>query len=111
MSAPPAILKRGVWGGEQVLLTVGETKAVLRLGCAEGELPAPIKLDSSGRFSLPGLFSTQTGGPSTSADRAVRARFDGVVHDNRLTLTVERGAATETYQLTHGLQSKVIRCL
>lgn len=111
MSAPPATLATGAWGGEQVALTVGPDKAVLRLGCAEGEFAAPVVLDGDGRFSLAGLFTAYGGGPSTSAERPGQARYEGVLADGRLTLTVRRGAAVETHQLTHGARSKVIRCL
>jgi hypothetical protein len=111
MSASPATLAAGSWGGEQVLLTVGADKAVLRLGCAEGEFSVPIRLDRDGRFSVPGLFTSYGGGPTTSDERAVKARYDGVLAGGRLTLTVRHGASTETYQLLHGMQSKVIRCL
>ncbi len=111
MSAPPATLAAGTWGGEQVVLMVGADKAVLRLGCAEGELATPILLDRDGRFSLPGHFTSYGGGPSTPGERAVKARYEGALVGGRLTLTVRHGASTETYQLMHGTQSKVIRCL
>lgn len=104
-------LAEGSWGGEQVALTVGKEKAVLRLGCAGGEFAAPIRLDDQGRFSLSGVFTAFGGGPSTASERPAEARFDGVVENGRLRLTVRHGASIENYQLTHGVQAKVIRCL
>lgn len=109
MSAPGA-LGQGVWGGEQVTLTVGENEAILRLGCAEARIAGPIRLDDTGRFDADGLYTAFEGGPSTASERPVKARFEGVVSGEQLSLTVQHGA-TETYRLTRGLQSKVIRCL
>lgn len=111
MSAPPTSLAAGHWGGEQVVLTVGVDKAVLRLGCAEGEFAAPVVLDGGGRFSVAGIFTAHGGGPSTPGERPVKAQYVGTLAGERLTLIVRHGASSETYQLTHGLQSKVIRCL
>ncbi len=104
------MLAPGVWGGEQVTLTVGESEAVLRLGCAEARIAGPIGLDQSGRFDADGLYTAFEGGPSTARERPVKARFQGVVTGDQLSLTIRHGA-TETYRLTRGLQSKVIRCL
>jgi hypothetical protein len=112
MSPPPAALEPGTWGGEQVVLLVSEDKAVLRLGCAQGEFRAPVRLDDDGRFSRPGLYTPYVGGPSPAGgERAVKAEYQGKVDGSRLTLTVRHGASTDTYQLTRGVQSKVIRCL
>jgi hypothetical protein len=111
MTGAAESLIQGQWGGEQVTLSVGSDKAVLRLGCAQGEFAAPVRLDGSGRFSTAGLFTAFTGGPSTSAERPVEARYEGVIEDGRLTLTVRHGASTDSYSLTHGMQTKVIRCL
>jgi hypothetical protein len=111
MSAPPNTLEPGTWGGEQVVLTVGPDRAVLRLGCAEGEFAAPITLDRNGRFARAGRFTAHSGGPTTPEERAVEAQYDGAVSGDRLTLTVRHGGSADTYQLTRGQQSKVIRCL
>jgi hypothetical protein len=110
-SASPA-LEEGNWGGEQVVLMVGADKAVLRLGCAEGEFPVPVRLDDHGKFSNSGLYTPYSGGPSPAGgERAVTAEYQGKVDGSRLTLTVRHGASTDTYQLTRGVRSKVIRCL
>ncbi len=111
MSAPSTTLAPGAWGGEQVMLTVGADKALLRLGCAEGELPTPIRLDAGGHFAVDGPFTAHGGGPSTPDEKALRARYEGVLTGDRLTLTVRHGKATDTYVLNQGLQAKVIRCL
>lgn len=111
MTAPPQTLAPGVWGGEQVALQVGVDKAVLKLGCAEGDLPAPIRLDAKGHFSIVGRFMGDTGGPATPDHKSASARFDGVLVGDRLTLTVYHDGTTDTYQLERGLQAKVIRCL
>ena len=111
MTAPPPTLPAGIWGGEQVTLEVGADKAILRLGCAEGAFAAPIRLDGQGRFTTPGTYSAFSGGPSTASDEVTKAQYEGVLDGDRLTLTLKHGASTERYQLTHGLHSKVIRCL
>ena len=111
MSAPPPALPPGVWGGEQVVLQVGPDTAVLQLGCAQGEFAAPIRLDPQGRFAVPGTFSAFAGGPTTASDRPAKAEYQGALSGKQLVLTVRQGAATDTYRLTLGVQSKVIRCL
>lgn len=107
----PATLPTGSWGGEQVVLEVGPDRAVLRLGCGEGEFAAPVSLDADGRFALTGSYSAEAGGPSTPADRSVPARYEGQIQARSLTLTVRHGDAADTYRLSHGLAAKVIRCL
>jgi hypothetical protein len=111
MTGTAESLPDGQWGGEQVMLSVGADKALLRLGCAQGEFAAPVRLDGKGRFSATGLFTAFAGGPSISAERPVEARYEGVLEDGRLTLTVRHGASSDSYRLTRGMQTKVIRCL
>ena len=111
MNASPSTLPHGIWGGEQVVLEVGSDKAILRLGCAQGEFPAPIVLDAGGRFSGAGLYQAFGGGPSTPADRSESAKFNGIVEGDQLVLTVVRGRSSDTYRLSHGVHAKVIRCL
>lgn len=110
MNTPPASLASGAWGGEQVVLEVAADKAVLRLGCARGELPAPVRLDAAGRFSAQGELTEFRGGPSTAEERPRKADYHGTVNGDRLTLTVRYGASSQTYQLMHGQRSKVIGC-
>ncbi len=107
----PTMLPPGIWRGEQVLLEVGADKAILRLGCAQGEFAGPVALDDRGRFSRSGTYQALGGGPSTSSDRIETAQFAGVVEEDRLALTIVHRGSTETHQLTRGLQVKVIRCL
>ncbi len=111
MSTPPRMLPPGVWGGEQVILEVGPDKAILRLGCAQGEFTGPIALDERGRFARTGTYMAFGGGPSTSSDRPLPADYAGAIEGDRLTLTIAHGGTSERYQLTRGMQSKVIRCL
>ncbi len=107
----PATLPGGDWGGEQVVLSIGEDKARLRLGCADAEFDAPVSLDTDRRFSADGLYTAHGGGPSTASERPVKARFEGVLAGDWLTLTVRYADQAETYRLAHGVQAKVIRCL
>lgn len=111
MSTPPSGPMLGTWGGEQVMLTIGPDTALLRLGCAEGEFPAPDRLDETGRFVQAGSFNAHGGGPSTADERTSKAQFEGVLTGDQLSLTVRHGSSVETHRLTRGLQSKVIRCL
>lgn len=106
-------LPSGIWGGEQARLDVGERQAVLKLGCAEAYLPAPLRLDARNRFTVQGHYAAFEGGPSVAREEAPPkpdTRFEGEVEGDRLTLTVHRSGGTERYQLIRGLQSKVIGC-
>lgn len=111
MTGSSAPLALGAWGGEQVMLSVARDKAVLRLGCAEGELPMPILLNGDGHFAVDGSYTAHGGGPSTSDEKAAPARYEGALVGDRLTLTIRHGKAIDTYVLTQGVQAKVIRCL
>lgn len=111
MSAPPANQVIGTWGGEQVVLTVGPEESVLRLGCAEGHFTSPRGAVRNGRFAQAGSYTRHGGGPSTSEERPLEARYEGTLEGDRMTLTVRHGDATDTYVLMRGVQAKVIRCL
>jgi hypothetical protein len=106
-------LPAGIWGGEQVRFEVADRQAVLQLGCAAAYLPAPLRLDAKGRFSVQGRYSAFSGGPSAAPEVGTPkpdTRFDGELKGDRLTLTVRRPGGVERYELVRGLQSKVIGC-
>jgi len=56
-TAPPANILFGTWGGAGLQLTAGRSSVRATFECDEAEFPAPLSLNSSGEFVLPGTTS------------------------------------------------------
>lgn len=85
-TSPNGDLLIGTWGGEDISVQVEQEDVRVHVGCTNGDFPAPIQLDASGRFSVEGSYVLRAFpiqlGPS------MPAQFAGVVDGNRLTVTV-----------------------
>ena len=84
--SPDGNLFNGTWGGENVSLLLEEADAHVHIGCTNGDFPAPLTVDASGRFSVAGSYVLRAYpiqiGPS------LPAQFAGVVKGRSLTFTV-----------------------
>ena len=108
-------IPHGKWGGEHVILEVSASGAVIQFDCAHGAIPAPLALDSNGRFELSGDFVAEHGGPIRVGEiekhRAVR--YSGRVRGGTMTLSVELGGDQESFgpfTLELGSDGRIVRC-
>ena len=94
----------GEWGGEHVRLTVTDTGGRVEFDCAHGTLDAPLRVDTEGRFSVPGTIVLE-GGPVPEPPPAPQgARFLGHTDGRRLRLErqSDRGEPLGTFDLERG---------
>src|SRR5437764_116263 len=95
LSGPPLgrALPAGSWGGQHVVLEVGERGADLEFDCARGRIDSPIQLDVRGDFDVAGTFTPEHGGPIRRDEQAhaAGARYVGHVDGQTMELTVSRG--------------------
>ena len=104
----------GVWGGPQIIVTLGETGGNVQFSCASAGIDSPVRPDLKGKFSIVAQQSEFGTGP-TPADRALATfptRFAGHVDGDILHLAIERrGAEPAHYTLKRDRRVKLIRCM
>ena len=88
-STPPVIngqLAIGTWGGENAGVIATDSVTHVHVGCTFGDLPAHVRLDADGRFTLDGTFVLRAYpvliGPT------LPAQFSGRVVGNTLTMAI-----------------------
>jgi hypothetical protein len=106
----------GDWGGEHLGLIATTVGADLEYDCAAGKISQPIRPDSRGRFVVVGEHYPGHGGPIRVGEEQVKrpARYDGVVRDGAMTLTVTLTDSNETigtFTLVYGRSPFVFKCL
>jgi hypothetical protein len=102
----------GTWGGEHVGLLVGPAGAAVDLDCAHGEITAPLRLDSDGRFSLPGYYVRDIG-PADVPEVRRPATYSGGSDGRSLTLSfaiVEGGESGGPFTAFPGAPAQVQEC-
>jgi hypothetical protein len=90
--APPAagqapVLRVGTWGGQNSVLTVQDFQSDFRRDCRTGQITGQIVLDQNNSFDVSGTITESNGGP-VHPDDIRKARFQGTVSGNILTLVV-----------------------
>ena len=102
----------GEWGGEHARLSVHETGASLEFDCAHGRIDQPLRLDTEGRFDVPGTMSRE-GGPAREPDEPQRVRYAGKTDGRILDLEVRSagGERQAGFRLELGKRSKLLKCL
>jgi hypothetical protein len=110
-----SFLSFSTWGGAHMVLIITFSGANVEYDCARGEIVQPIQ-PVDGRFSVKGFHWAGTGGPigvdTTQPPRP--ARFDGIVKDDRMTLTVtltDKNERLGTFDLRGGASPSVFKCL
>lgn len=102
----------GPWGGEHVGLVVRAIGATVSLDCAHGEITVPLRLDSDGRFSLPGYYVRDVG-PALEPENRRPATYFGSFDGHQLTLSVtliEDSFTDGPFVALPGGQANVQRC-
>lgn len=115
MTTSPNQLPAGVWGGEHIHAEVSDYGVAIEFDCARGSIPTRIILDRQGRFSVPGTFTPERGGPTRrdgeSNERAVK--YAGTVKDKEMTLTITDSTTKEvngSFTLKHGTDGRIRKC-
>jgi hypothetical protein len=107
--------QNGIWGGQQVRLTVTDEGANLDFDCANGVIEGPLLLDSAGRFDVPGVYVQEHGGPvRQNEDNRQAARYTGTVDGETLTLTIKMTKSDHaigplTFKL--GKRVRIFKCM
>lgn len=109
------LVRRGVWGGEHIGLTVRSKDARLDYDCAHGTIDQPLKTDSRGRFSVRGTHTWESGGPEVGGRKPDThpARYSGNVKGGRMVITVtlkDSNMAVGTFTLTYGDSPNIFKC-
>lgn len=111
-SAPSTTLT-GVWGGDHMSMTVGETDAHLELDCAHGDIPTRLP---AAPFSVAGTFVREHGGPIRQGEipDSHPAMYAASRSRDVMTLTIrltDTGDVLGTFVLTRGATGRVVKCL
>lgn len=109
------VVRRGVWGGEHLGLTVRSKDAKLEYDCAHGTIDQPLKTDRRGRFSARGTHTWESGGPDTRGSKPDThpARYTGSVKGGRMVITVtlnDSNKVVGTFTLTYGDGPNIFKC-
>lgn len=116
ITGPTPEIGSGPWGGSHVSMQVTSAGARLVYDCADGVIEEPLRPDAEGRFTAVGSHTPGHGGPVREGEilPAFRARYDGHVSGDRMTLLVtmtETGVVMGSFQLRRGSSGQLVRCL
>lgn len=104
----------GRWGGDGVVVQVGEQGARLEFSCAHGTIDEPLAVDARGRFDLRGTYVNERGGPVREDEAPPpRARYVGELDGDRLRLSitlVQPERPVGAFTLTHGRAVRLVKC-
>jgi hypothetical protein len=109
----PSMMPTGPWGGDHILLTVGDTSAHVEFDCAHGDIPVRLP-DAS--FTVAGTFVREHGGPIRvdEAPDSHPALYVASMSGGTMTLTIrlaDSGELVGTFTLTRGSSGRVFKCL
>ena len=110
-------LEPGSWGGHGAALQVLEAGAIIEFDCAFGRISEPITVQHSGRFSVPGKYLREPGGPLRLPQKKREgspAVFSGEVTGSELLLRVElpdEGRSIGPFILNKSRQAELEKCL
>ena len=110
--APGGVLL-GVWGGDRLVATFAADGAKIRQDCAEGGIPAPVRLDPERRFEVAGVYEPSRPGPQMeSPNGPPAATFSGRIVGSTLRLTIHpaAGAPERSYVLERDQRPRLVRC-
>ena len=115
-SNTPTELPLGVWGGQNVSLTVSTTGASVELDCAHGTVDEAPLLDSQGQFNLRGTYVREHGGPIRDGEPedSQPALYFGQLEGSRVTISIrltDEGIQLGPYAAHLGQQPRLFKCL
>jgi hypothetical protein len=104
----------GNWGGEHAHLDVSDAGGRVEFDCAHGSLDAPLEVDTTGRFNVPGTLVLE-GGPERIDQPPPRrsVRYAGRVSGPRMELFLvsDTGERLGSFTLELGKPALLLKCL
>jgi hypothetical protein len=106
----------GTWGSQEgrANLDVTDKGAAIDFDCARGEVREPLVLDARNRFSAPGVYIKEHGGPEREGEDAGQsARYEGHVSGETMTLTIKLSGSDQSVgplNFTFGKRVRLFKC-
>jgi len=94
-------------------MEVTESGAELEFGCGAATITGPITLDQNGNFRVSGTYTQGNFGPTREGAASGReASFTGSVDGDTLKLEMVMSSddRVQKFTVTHGRESKLIKC-
>lgn len=116
-SGAATALEPGKWGGRGAAMTVTKEGTVVEFDCAMGYIRAPITILADSRFSVPGEYVPEAGGPVRYREpqpQGSPAVFSGEANSSELLLYVDipdEGRTIGPFKLARSQQATLNKCL
>ena len=109
-------LSPGPWGGQHIGINIEGSSARVDFDCANGTIKGPLTIDSKGRFSWPGVYNREHGGPVRMDEQSDGrpAIYSGSIKDGTMTLSLklaDTNEAVESYTLKRGSTGRIRKCM
>jgi hypothetical protein len=117
MAASPSELdsvKRGLWGGPHISMTVAEASTEIEFDCGRATVPGTIETDRDGGFTATGTFLQERPGPTTpDGPRQRPMRLSGTVKGDEMQVAILLTDSNEdvgSFALTFGTTARLVKC-
>jgi hypothetical protein len=115
-SSPSALPLTGVWGGNDISLTVADSGSHLEFDCAHGDIPGALTVDARNQFDVQGTYVREHGGPIRVGETpdSQPADYAGTITGTSMSLTIrftDTNQIIGTFVLTRGSAGRVVKCL
>ena len=111
----PSLIVTGIWGGDHVTFTVGDSSNHLEFDCAHGDIPGVLSVNR-GELAASGTFVREHGGP-VRVDEPLDshpALYSGTVIGSTMQLAIrltDSGDVIGSFSLVRGTSGRVVKCL
>jgi len=111
----PSRVETGIWGGDHVRFTVGNSSNHLEFDCAHGDIPGILGVNH-GELAAGGTFVREHGGP-VRVDETLDshpALYSGTVSGSTMQLSIrltDSGDVIGSFSLVRGTSGRVVKCL
>jgi len=111
----PSLIATGIWGGDHVTFTVGDSSNHLEFDCAHGDIPGVLSVNR-GELAASGTFVREHGGP-VRVDEPLDshpALYSGTVIGSTMQLAIrltDSGDVIGSFSLVRGTSGRVVKCL
>jgi hypothetical protein len=111
----PSPVETGIWGGDHVSFTVGNSSNHLEFDCAHGDIPGIVSVNH-GELAASGTFVREHGGP-VRVDEPLDshpALYSGTVSGSTMQLSIrltDSGDVIGSFSLVRGTSGRVVKCL